>query len=121
MLLKSKLFLIVIFVFHTTSVFANSKCFEILKIWVPDDGMIKVAHLKDNSLTIYINNIRNMKDIDIKGYGFDDKQAKQLEKKYSCPKTSFVKAFNRYGIPNPFKIKGKLLKDYNNQEIVLEK
>ena len=45
--------------------------------------MIKVAHLKNNSLTIYINNIRNMKDVDIKGYGFDDKQAKQLEKKYN--------------------------------------
>ena len=38
----------------------------------------------------------------------------------SGAKTKFVKAYNRYGIPNPFKIKGKLLKDYDNQVIVFE-
>ncbi len=100
--------------------YAESNCLKMLNGYVPSDNMIKLAHLTKKSLTFYINNIRNMKDIDIKGYGFDDSMVNQIEKKYNCPKTKFVKAYNRYGIPNPFKINGKLLKDYNNQVIVFE-
>lgn len=118
MLLKSKVFLIIVYLFCTTNVFADTKCFDTLNRWVPDDGMIKVVHLTEDSLNIYINNIRNMKDVDIKGYGFDDNQAKQLETKYNCPKTSFIKAYDEYGIPKVIRINGKLLKDFADKSIV---
>tara|TARA_B100000575_G_C22955468_1_gene552390 strand:- start:139 stop:498 length:360 start_codon:yes stop_codon:yes gene_type:complete len=101
--------------------YAESNCLKMLNGYVPEDNMIKLAYLTKKSLTFYINNIRNMKDIDIKGHGFDDNLANQIEKSYNCPKTKFVKAYNRYGIPNPFKINGKLLKDYANQVIVIKK
>lgn len=99
---------------------AKSKCLDILNSYVPSDSMIKLAHLTDNSLKIYINNIRNMKDIDIKKYGFNKSMSKEFEDNYDCPKTSFIKSYNEYGIPNSIKIKGKLLKDYKNQVIVLK-
>ena len=44
-----------------------------------------------------------------------------MEKKYNCPKTKFVKAYDSSGIPQPVKINGILLKDYDNQLIVSEK
>ena len=117
---KLLMIIVLVFLFINKS-FAESNCLKMINRYVPDDNMIKLVHLTNKSLIFYINNIRNMKDIDIKGYGFDDSMANQIEKKYNCPKTKFVKAYNRYGIPNPFKINGKLLKDYTNQVIVLEK
>ena len=67
--------------------YAESSCLKMLNGYVPEDRMIKLAYLTKKSLTFYINNIRNMKDIDIKGYGFDDSMVNQIEKKYNCPKT----------------------------------
>ncbi len=119
--MKKLLGIVFLGLFLSSKSYAESGCLKMLNEYVSDDKMIKIAYLTKKSLTFYINNIRNMKDIDIKGYGFDDSIANQIEKKYNCPKTKFVKAFNRYGIPNPFKINGKLLKDYTNQVIVLEK
>ena len=40
----------------------------------------KNSLITKKSLTIYINNIPNLKDIEIKGYGFDDSMANQIEK-----------------------------------------
>ena len=118
--MKKLLGIVVLCLFLSSKSYAESNCLKMLNGYVPSDNMIKLAHLTKKSLTFYINNIRNMKDIDIKGYGFDDSMVNQIEKKYNCPKTKFVKAYNRYGIPNPFKINGKLLKDYNNQVMVFE-
>ena len=119
--MKKLLWIVFLGLLLSSKSYADSNCLKMLNGYVPDDNMIKLAYLTKKSLTFYINNIRNMKDIDIKGYGFDDSMANQIQKKYNCPKTKFVKAYNRYGIPNPFKINGKLLKDYPNQVIVLEK
>ncbi len=119
--MRKLLVILVISLLLGSKSYAESSCLKMLNGYVPEDRMIKLAYLTKKSLTFYINNIRNMKDIDIKGYGFDDSMANQIEKKYNCPKTKFVKAYNRYGIPNPFKINGKLLKDYPNQIMVLEK
>lgn len=48
-------------------------------------------------------------------------KADLMQKKYNCPKTRFIKAYDSNGIPQPVKIKGKLLKDYNNQTIIVGK
>ena len=119
--MKKLLLIVILCLCLCSKSFAENNCLKMLNSYVPDNNMIKVVHLTKKKLTIYINNIRNMKDIDIKGYGFDNSMENQIEKKYNCPKTKFVKAYNRYGITNPFKIDGKLLKNYNNQVIVLEK
>ena len=100
---------------------AQNDCLKMLEEYIPDDDAIKVAHLTDKKLTFYINNIRNMKDIDIVEFGFNQSMTNLMEKKYNCPKTKFVKAYDSSGIPQPVKINGILLKDYDNQLIVSEK
>lgn len=100
---------------------AQNDCLKMLKGYIPDDNSIKVAHLTDNKLTFYINNIRSMKDINIVEFGFNQSMANLMQKKYNCPKTKFVKAYNSSGIPQPVKINGIFLKDYDNQVIVSEK
>lgn len=116
---KLLLFIFLIFLFNKNA-YAESNCLKMLNWYVADDDAIKVAHLTDKTLTLYINNIRNMKDIDIVKFGFNQSMADLMQKKYNCPKTRFIKAFDSLGIPQPVKIKGKLLKDYNNQEIISE-
>ena len=118
--MKKLLGIVVLGLLLNSKSYAETNCLKMLNGYVPDDKMIKLVHLTEKSLIFYINNIRNMKDVDITGYGFDDNMAKQMEKKYNCPKTRFIKAFNSYGIPQPVTINGKLLKDYNSQVIVSE-
>lgn len=117
---KLLMIIVLVFLFINKS-FAESNCLKMINRYVPDDNMIKLVHLTNKSLIFYINNIRNMKDVDIQRYGFDDNMASQMEEKYNCPKTKFIKVFDSYGMPKPVKINGKLLKDYVNQVIVLEK
>ena len=51
----------------------------------------KNSLITKKSLTIYINNIPNLKDIEIKGYGFDDSMANQTEKKYNVQKQNLFR------------------------------
>ena len=117
--MKTLLEIVVIILVLSTKSFANTNCLKMLKGYIPDDNMVKVAHLTEKTLTLYINNIRNMKDVDITFYGFDDFFAKRMEKKYNCPKTRFIKAYSEYGLPLTVKIKNKYLVDYKNQIIVV--
>ena len=119
--MKKILGIIVLGLVLSTKSFADNNCLKMLKQYIPDDNMVKVAHLTEKTLTLYINNIRNMKDVDITFYGFDDFFAKRMEKKHNCPKTRFVKAYDEYGMPQPVKIKNKYLVDYENQIIVVGK
>ena len=100
---------------------AKNNCLEMLNGYVPDDETIKLAHLTDETLTFYINNIRNLKDINIAEFGFNQSMADLMQKKYNCPKTRFIKAYDSNGMPQPVKIKGRLLKDYDNQIILVGK
>jgi hypothetical protein len=59
--------------------------------YVSDDETIKLAHLTDETLTFYFNNIRNFKDINIAEFGFNQSMADLMQKKYNCPKTRFIK------------------------------
>ena len=119
--MKKLLGMVVLGLFLSSKTFAQSNCLKMLNSYVPDDDAIKVAHLTDKSLTLYINNIRNMKDVDIVVFGFDKSMADLMQKEYHCPKTKFIKAYDSYGIPKPIKVNGKLLKDYSNQVIITEK
>ena len=119
--MKKLLGIVVLGLVLSTKSFADVTCLKMLKGYVPYDNMIKVAHLTEKTLTLYINNIRNMKDVDITFHGFNDTMAKQMEKKHNCPKTRFVKVYSEYGMPQPVKIKNKYLVDYKNQIIVVEK
>jgi hypothetical protein len=117
-----KLLLTILFtLFLNGGVKAESNCLKMLNGYVPDDKSIKLTHLTNKTLTLYINNIRNSKDINIAEFGFDQSMADLMQKKYNCPKTRFIKAYDSNGIPQPVKIKGKLLKDYNNQTIIVGK
>ena len=100
---------------------ARNNCLEMLNGYVSDDETIKLAHLTDETLTFYINNIRNFKDINIAEFGFNQSMADLMQKKYNCPKTRFIKAYDSNGMPQPVKIKGRLLKDYDNQIILVGK
>ena len=117
--MKRLLGIVALILVLSTKSFASTNCLKMLKRYIPDDNMVKVAHLTEKTLTLYINNIRNMKDVDITGYGFNDFMAKQMEKKYNCPKTRFIKAYSEYGLPLTVKIKNKYLVDYKNQIIVV--
>ena len=117
--MKTLLEIVVIILVLSTKSFANTNCLKMLKGYVPDDDSIKVAHLTEKTLTLYINNIRNMKDIDIVAFGFNQPMADLMQKKYNCPKTRFIKAYSEYGLPLTVKIKNKYLVDYKNQIIVV--
>ena len=117
--MKTLLEIVVIILVLSTKSFANTNCLKMLKGYVPDDDSIKVAHLTEKALTLYINNIRNMKDIDIVAFGFNQSMADLMQKKYNCPKTRFIKAYSEYGLPLTVKIKNKYLVDYKNQIIVV--
>ena len=117
--MKKLLWIIVLGLVLSTKSFANTNCLKMLKGYVPDDDSIKVAHLTEKTLTLYINNIRNMKDIDIVAFGFNQPMADLMQKKYNCPKTRFIKAYSEYGLPLTVKIKNKYLVDYKNQIIVV--
>ena len=117
--MKKLLGIVVIILVLSTKSFANTNCLKMLKRYVPDDDSIKVAHLTEKTLTLYINNIRNMKDIDIVAFGFNQPMADLMQKKYNCPKTRFIKAYSEYGLTLTVKIKNKYLVDYKNQIIVV--
>ena len=119
--MKKLLGIVILSLLFSSKSYAESNCLKMLNGYVPDDDSIKVAHLTEKALTLYINNIRNMKDIDIVAFGFNQSMADLMQKKYNCPKTRFIKAYDSNGVTQPLKINGKLLKDYTNQVIVLEK
>ncbi len=117
--MKKLLGIVILGLLFSSKSYAESNCLKMLNGYVPDDDSIKVAHLTEKALTLYINNIRNMKDIDIVAFGFNQSMADLMQKKYNCPKTRFIKAYSEYGLPLTVKIKNKYLVDYKNQIIVV--
>ena len=62
--------------------------------------MVKAwGQTKSGDVVILVNNIRNMKAIDISFYGFNADMAKSFEKKYGCKNVSFRNAYSDSGQP----------------------
>ena len=117
--MKKLLGILVLGFLFCNSAIASTNCQTMLKDYVPNDKMIKLAHLTKQSLNIYINNIRNMKDVDIVKFGFTSSMSKLMEDEYKCPETNFIKSFESSGLPININITGKSLSQFEN-EIVVE-
>tara|TARA_B100000886_G_C20288046_1_gene434165 strand:+ start:226 stop:537 length:312 start_codon:yes stop_codon:yes gene_type:complete len=84
----------------STSAIANDKCSKGINSTAQTDDMIKAwAFTKSGDTVILINNIRNMKAIDISFYGWNKDNAKYFEKKYGCKNVSFRDAYSKFGLP----------------------
>ena len=80
---------------------AQADCFTKIADYAKDDKMI-AAWAKDSNTgdtVVVVNNIRNMKAIDITNYGFDKSMAKSMDTKWGCQNTKFVDGYDSYGIP----------------------
>ena len=61
--MKKILGIVVLGLLFSSKSYAESNCLKMLNGYVPDDNMIKLAYLTKKSLTFYINNIINMRDV----------------------------------------------------------
>ena len=64
------------------------------------DDMINSYIISDKGHTVvYVNNIRNMKAVDIGFYGFNKDMALSMEKNYVCKNVKFEDAYTNLGLP----------------------
>ena len=79
---------------------AQANCLDNIGDYAKSDSMIKAWGIeKDTGNTIvFVQNIRNLKTIDISFYGFDTDMAKQMESAFGCQNVKFENAYTDLGI-----------------------
>ena len=84
----------------STSVQAN-ECLDKIGEYAQQDHMVKAWGIERDTqnTVVFIDNVRNLKTIDISFYGFDDSMAKSMEKTMGCKNVKFENAYTDMGLP----------------------
>ena len=84
----------------TASAQAN-QCLDNIGDYAKQDSMIKAWGIEkgtDNTI-VFVQNVRNLKTIDISFYGFNDSMAKSMEESMGCKNVKFENAYTSMGLP----------------------
>ena len=84
----------------STSAMAN-QCLDNIGDYAKQDSMIKAWGIEKGTgnTIVFVQNVRNLKTIDISFYGFDDSMAKSMEKTMGCKNVKFENAYTDMGLP----------------------
>ena len=84
----------------STSAQAN-ECLDKISEYAQQDHMVKAWGVERDTqnTVVFIDNVRNLKTIDIAFYGWTDKQAKVMENMFGCKNVKFENAYTDMGIP----------------------
>ena len=83
-----------------TGVQAN-ECLDKIGDYAKDDKMIVAYGIeKETQNTIvFIQNVRNLKTVNIEDYGFNQKMATTMENMFGCQNVKFENAYTNLGLP----------------------
>ena len=80
---------------------AQANCLDNISEYAKDDKMLVAWGIeKDTGNTIvFVQNVRALKPVDIRNYGFNQNMATTMEKMFSCKNVKFEDAYTRLGLP----------------------
>jgi len=97
--MKKTLAIIAIALTATTA--QANQCLDNIGDYAKQDSMIKAWGIEKGTgnTIVFVQNVRNLKTIDISFYGFTDSMAKKLEESFSCKNVKFENAYTDMGLP----------------------
>ena len=80
---------------------ASAGCLDNISEYAKDDKMLVAWGIeKDTQDTIvFVQNIRNLKPVDIEFYGFNQSMATTMENMFGCQTVKFENAYTNLGLP----------------------
>jgi hypothetical protein len=78
-----------------------NECLDNIDAYAKDDKMLVAWGIENDTqdTIVFVQNIRNLKPVDIEFYGFNKDMATTMENMFGCKNVKFEDAYTKLGLP----------------------